>query len=192
MPVFVDRTTTQVQDLSRMSWFLHLAKRSATCLRQRGVAGLLTLLMACGWAFAARRTGYWLTVNAQKSESAASDLASSQGAVLTKYCVGCHNQRLRTAGLALDTLSTSSVGPNAEVWEKVVRKLRMGAMPPPGAPRPDKPAGDGLMSGLEAALDEAAARNPNPGRTDTLHRLNRAEYQNAIRDLLALAVDPGA
>jgi mono/diheme cytochrome c family protein len=149
-----------------MSWFVHR------------VAALLTLLIACGWVLAA-----------QKSESASPDAAVSQGAVLNKYCVGCHNQRLRTAGLALDTLSTSDVGPSAEVWEKVVRKLRMGAMPPPGAPRPDKPAGDALVSGLEAALDEAAARNPNPGRTDTLHRLNRTEYQNAIRDLLALDVD---
>jgi hypothetical protein len=147
---------------------------------------VITLLMAGGWAFAASHPQ---TVNAQKRESGSSDLASSQAAVISKYCVGCHNQRLRTAGLALDTLSTSDVGPNAEVWEKVVRKLRMGAMPPPGAPRPDKPAGDGLVSGLEAALDEAAARNPNPGRTDTLHRLNRTEYQNAIRDLLALDVD---
>jgi mono/diheme cytochrome c family protein len=148
---------------------------------------LITLLMTGGWALAARGP---IAFNAQQSESASSDpAASSQSAIISKYCVGCHNQRLRTAGLALDALSTSSVGSSAEVWEKVVRKLRIGAMPPPGAPRPDKPAGDALVSGLEAALDEAAARNPIPGRTDTLHRLNRTEYQNAIRDLLALDVD---
>ena len=83
----------------------------------------------------------------------------------------------------------SNVGPSAEVWEKVVRKLHMGAMPPPGSPRPEKAAVDAFLASLETALDTAAARSPNPGRTETLHRLNRAEYQNAIRDLLALDID---
>ena len=112
-------------------------------------------------------------------------------AVFDKYCVGCHNQRVKTAGLALDALDPAQVGEHAEAWEKVVRKLRTGAMPPPGRPRPDKALTDGVAASLEAGLDRAAAEHPNPGRP-TLHRLNRVEYRNAIRDLLALEIDPAA
>ena len=79
----------------------------------------------------------------------------------------------------------------AETWEKVIRKLRVGAMPPQGMPRPDKATADGLASYLETSLDRAYAANPNPGRA-TMHRLNRAEYANAIRDLLALDIDATA
>ena len=109
-------------------------------------------------------------------------------AVLDKYCVTCHNQRLKTAGLALDALDLAQVGERAEVWEKVVRKIRTGAMPPAGRPRPDKSLADGAASWLEESLDRFAAEHPNPGRP-TLHRLNRVEYANAIRDLLALEID---
>jgi len=112
-------------------------------------------------------------------------------AVFDKYCVGCHNQRVKTAGLALDVLDPAQVGVHAEAWEKVVRKLRTGAMPPAGRPRPDKPVADGVAASLEAGLDRAAAEHPNPGRP-TLHRLNRIEYRNAIRDLLALEIDSAA
>ena len=108
--------------------------------------------------------------------------------VLNKYCVTCHNQRLKTAGLMLDTLDPARVSMDAEVWEKVVQKLRVRAMPPQGAPRPDDAAYRDLVSWLETELDRAAERNHNPGRP-VLHRLNRAEYANAIRDLLALDVD---
>ena len=110
-------------------------------------------------------------------------------ALLDRYCVTCHNDRLKTAGLALDTLDLKRVGEFPEVWEKVVRKLRAGVMPPAGRPRPDQPAYDGLATWLETALDRAARANPDPGRTEPFHRLNRAEYQNAIRDLLALDID---
>jgi mono/diheme cytochrome c family protein len=110
-------------------------------------------------------------------------------ALLDRYCVTCHNDRLRTADLALDTLDLDHVGESPEVWEKVVRKLRAGVMPPVGRPRPDQPSYDGLATWLEAALDRAAAASPDPGRTEPFHRLNRAEYQNAIRDLLALDID---
>ena len=110
-------------------------------------------------------------------------------ALLDRYCVTCHNDRLKTAGLALDTLDLKRVGEFPEVWEKVVRKLRAGVMPPSGRPRPDQPAYDGLATWLETALDRAARANPDPGRTEPFHRLNRAEYQNAIRDLLALDID---
>jgi len=110
-------------------------------------------------------------------------------AVLDKYCVTCHNQRLKTAGLALDTLDLASVGDHAAAWEKVVRKIRTGAMPPVGRPRPDKATADSVASWLEDGLDKAAAEHPNPGRP-TLHRLNRVEYRNAVRDLLGLDIDP--
>ena len=112
-------------------------------------------------------------------------------AVLDKYCVGCHNQRLKTAGLALDVLDLAQVSAQAEAWEKVVRKLRTGAMPPVGRPRPDKAVADGVAAWLEVGLDRAALEHPNPGRP-TLHRLNRAEYRNAIRDLLGLEIDPAS
>jgi mono/diheme cytochrome c family protein len=109
-------------------------------------------------------------------------------AALNKYCVVCHNQRAKTAGLMLDTLDPARAGDHAEIWEKVVRKLRTGAMPPAGMPRPDKPLETELVTWLEGNLDRAASEHPNPGRP-TLHRLNRAEYHNAIRDLLGLDID---
>jgi hypothetical protein len=117
--------------------------------------------------------------------------ASSNRDVLDKYCVTCHNQRLKTGGLTLDARDLSNVSADAEIWEKVVRKLSAGLMPPPGAPRPDQATVQHLISTLESQLDRAAETNPNPGRP-MLHRLNRAEYANAIRDLLALDVDPSA
>ena len=109
-------------------------------------------------------------------------------ALFQQYCVSCHNERLKTAGLMLDKIDPGQVAENAPVLEKVVRKLRSGQMPPAGRPRPDPPARDALVAALEAALDAAAAAAPNPGRVPT-HRLNRVEYVNAIRDLLALDVD---
>src|SRR6266849_7964679 len=100
-------------------------------------------------------------------------------AVLNRYCVTCHNEKLKTAGLMLDTMDVEKVPASAEVWEKVIRKLRTSAMPPAGMPRPDKAAYDSLATYLETALDRAAAAKLNPGRPG-IHRLNRAEYTNAI------------
>jgi mono/diheme cytochrome c family protein len=113
-------------------------------------------------------------------------------AVIGSYCAGCHNQRLRTGGLAFDALDMSDVGARADVWEKVFQKLRMGAMPPPGLPRPDKPTLDAFIAWLETELDLSAGREPNPGRTGSVHRLNRFEYRNAVRDLLGLDIDVDA
>src|ERR1700674_5179185 len=113
---------------------------------------------------------------------------SSQRKLLDQYCVTCHNQRVKTASLMLDTMDVDHASDGAEVWEKVIRKLRGGMMPPQGMPRPDKPTIDGFISWLETSLDRAAAAQPNPGRS-SLHRLNRSEYGNAIRDLLALNID---
>src|SRR5580765_5451133 len=108
---------------------------------------------------------------------------------LNSYCVTCHNQRAKTAGLMLDTLDVTDVAAAAATWEKAVVKLRAGLMPPAGARRPAPAVVDAFAASLEAALDRAAGAHPNPGRTEPFHRLNRAEYQNAVRDLLSLNVD---
>ena len=129
--------------------------------------------------------------SAQSRGSATAGSADPSRALLTTYCTGCHNQRLRTGGLSLDDADTTRVGPNAAVWEKVAHKLRSGQMPPFGRPRPDKATVDTFVAGLERALDEAAARTPNPGRPVT-HRLTRTEYANAVRDLLAIDIDARA
>ena len=114
---------------------------------------------------------------------------SSHRGMLDRYCVTCHNQRLVTAGLKLDEADIANPGAGAEIWEKVVRKLRTGIMPPPNMPQPSAEDRGALLSWLETSLDKAAAAKPNPGRTETLRRLNRTEYQNAIRDLLSVDVD---
>src|SRR5437773_8120663 len=107
---------------------------------------------------------------------------------LNRYCVTCHNSRLKTAGLQLDSLQAERVVDHAEQWEKVVTKLRTGEMPPPGRPRPDEATYRTVASALERDLDAAAAATPQPGRVP-VHRLNRGEYTNAIRDLLGLEID---
>jgi cytochrome c5 len=109
-------------------------------------------------------------------------------AVVQRYCQTCHNARLKTGGLALDALDIDHPDRDPQSWEKVVRKLRTGMMPPAGAPRPDRPTLDRLAASVETALDRSAAGSPNPG-APVLHRLNRAEYANAIRDLLDLPID---
>jgi hypothetical protein len=113
---------------------------------------------------------------------------STQRSLLDQYCVGCHNERTKTAGLMLDKMDITHVGEKAEIWEKVVRKLRAGMMPPSGARRPDAPTIGTFAGWLETELDRSAAAKLNPG-APTLHRLNRTEYANVIRDLLALEID---
>ena len=121
--------------------------------------------------------------------SAQSSPAPQHKATIDEYCITCHNQRLKTGGLSLDTLDIANVQANAEMWENVVRKLRVGAMPPHGVRRPDQKTTDSLIAWLEGELDRTSTRSP--GRP-VLRRLNRAEYANAIRDLLALDVDVAA
>ena len=108
--------------------------------------------------------------------------------ILDTYCVTCHNQRLKTGGLALDQVDLGEVGTHAQVLEQVVRKLRSGQMPPEGRPRPDAGARDAFVANLETALDRAAVARPDPGRIAS-RRLNRVEYVNAIQDLLGLEID---
>ena len=109
--------------------------------------------------------------------------AADARAILDQYCVTCHSDRLETGGLTLETVDLTDARASAERLEKVIRKLRLGAMPPLGMPRPDEATYTGLAAWLETELDRAAAAHPNAGRTETLHRLNRAEYENVIRDL---------
>ena len=124
-----------------------------------------------------------------RNESAnAAVTRTPQRALLDRYCVGCHNERMLTGGLALDVTDVTDVTQAPEVWEKVVFKLRGGMMPPVGRPRPDRQVYDDFTSWLETELDRVAEGHIDPGRVPT-HRLNRAEYTNAIRDLLALDVD---
>ncbi len=108
-----------------------------------------------------------------------------------RYCVFCHNQKLKTGGVSLEGIDPAHAGSNAAVLEKVLRKIRTGEMPPPGLPRPSASEASAFTASVENALDRQAAANPNPGNP-VIHRLNRAEYSNAIRDLVALDIDAGA
>ena len=123
---------------------------------------------------------------------AAAPTTDADRALLDRYCVTCHNDRTLTAEVSLQDLDLQQVGEDAaevELWEKVVRKLRTRAMPPPGQRRPTEPEYERVATRLETALDTAAVADLNPGRRPAVHRLNRAEYTNAIRDLLALEID---
>ena len=130
----------------------------------------------------------------QTPPASSSTPASPVPAVVNQYCVGCHNSRSRAGNFTLDTIAGANPSLHPEEWEKVIRKLRVRFMPPVGLPRPDEKTYDAVVASLEAsldgsALDGSAGAHPNPGRTDTFRRLNRTEYQNAVRDLLALDVD---
>src|SRR5437870_13248341 len=106
---------------------------------------------------------------------------------MDQYCVTCRNETRKTGGLAFDVLDVDHVGKSPEVWEKVMRKVRAGLMPPSGRKRPERPALDAFAANVEKRLDVEAALHPNPGDPG-LHRLNRTEYANANHDLLALDV----
>jgi cytochrome c5 len=119
----------------------------------------------------------------QQQTSAVTNDAAPHRALLDQYCVTCHNERVKTAGLMLDRMDLQRVPENAETWEKVIRKLRGGMMPPTGRARPTGDDTFKFIAWLENTIDLSAARKPNPGRA-SIHRLNRTEYGNAIRDLL--------
>src|SRR5688572_22514013 len=122
------------------------------------------------------------------SAGQASDAVAANKATVQKYCVSCHNEKVKSGGLTLSTMDLARVTEHPEVWEHVIRKVRTGAMPPVGRPRPDKAVASTLVTYLETELDRAAFAQPNPGRL-ALARLNRAEYRNAIRDVLGLEID---
>jgi mono/diheme cytochrome c family protein len=113
---------------------------------------------------------------------------SSEAALVKQYCVTCHNARAQSGGLSLEGLDPATAASHAEVWEKVIMKLRGGMMPPVGLPRPDEATLQGFAASLEGRIDRQALTSPDPGHKP-IHRLNRTEYGNAVRDLLALEVD---
>ncbi len=117
-------------------------------------------------------------------------ILAQQPGLVAKYCVGCHNQKLKTAGLVLEGLDADNPGRGAGIWERVLRQVSAGQMPPAGLPRPDAATVAEFCKRLEAALDRAAASTPNPG-APMPHRLNRTEYSNAVRDLLGVDTKPG-
>jgi hypothetical protein len=123
-----------------------------------------------------------------KASPAPSGSAAVERALLDRYCVTCHNDKVKTANFSLQNRDLGTAADHPEIWEQVIRKLRAGMMPPPGMPRPPLAQYEQLRDWLEAEIDRKAAAHPNPGSV-VLHRLNRTEYSNAIRDLLDLQVD---
>ena len=124
----------------------------------------------------------------QPAGAAAGQTDTPSRALLDRYCVACHNERLKTGGVMFDQVDISRVAEHRELLEKVVRKLRSGQMPPQGRPRPEQSAVTAFVTALEAELDNVGAAAPNPGRVAS-HRMNRTQYVNAVRDLLALELD---
>jgi mono/diheme cytochrome c family protein len=157
----------------------------------RRVTWILALLVG-GWIVAAVSS---VEIRAGQTPRAASNAGPAKAghdatqALVDQYCITCHNQRLRTAGLALDTLDPAHPGATPEVWERVIGKLRAQSMPPPGRPRPDAATYRAIATALEREIDQAWAAHPKPGRIGAVHRLNRTEYTNVIRDLFALDLD---
>ena len=129
------------------------------------------------------------SLQAQTERPMAANSATPAGQLVRTYCVSCHNQKLKTGNLALDAADAEQVINSAETWEKVIVQLRSRSMPPPRSRRPDAATYDAVAGWLESELDRAAAASPNPGRPSALHRLNRTEYANAIRDLLGIEID---
>ena len=154
-----------------------------------GVLGLATLL---GQGPQNSGTATSASMRAVQATTALSAETAPLRATVDQYCVTCHNSRAPTSatasGVVLDRADLGHVADAPELWERVVRKLRTGVMPPAGLPRPDRASQDALVGFIETRLDRAAVEHPNPGRP-AAHRLNRAEYANAIRDLFALDVD---
>jgi hypothetical protein len=145
--------------------------------------GMAGLLGAASFAF---------TVKAQQPSHGPLATAAPHVSLVDDYCLSCHDEDHKKGGLELESVAADDVPRHPDVWEKVVRKLRARQMPPVGKERPDEATYDSVISSLEGSLDRAATAHPNPGRTATLRRLTRTEYQNAIRDLLALDVDVSA
>jgi hypothetical protein len=125
----------------------------------------------------------------QAAPRRAAESAAVAKPMIDRYCITCHNERVKTANLVLDRIAVAAPDANPAVWEKVVHKLRTGMMPPPNMPQPSSDERRALLMWLETSLDAAWARKPDPGRTETLRRLNRTEYRNAVRDLLSLEID---
>ena len=157
---------------------------------------MIRRVFICTWILCAALIAARVGLSAQATSAPASQVSNPESRIpdpgskstIDQYCVTCHSARLKSGDLVLENADVAHVANNVDLWEKVVRKLRAGVMPPQGARRPDDATMHALIASLETSLDQAAEARPNPGRP-LLHRLNRAEYKNAIRDLLALDVD---
>src|SRR5437899_5612790 len=156
--------------------------------RSRALVALLGVCVVVSAPRVRARADTWAAPSVAVQTAAPATPSIPTGDILNKYCVTCHNSRLKTAGLQIDGLDVQHVAGNAQQWEKIVTKFRTGEMPPPGRPRPDAAIYEALAAALEKELDGAAAATPYPGRVP-VHRLNRSEYTNAIRDLLGLEID---
>ena len=158
-----------------------LSTSKSRALNRAGLGSLFVLFGGCAC----------LPVSGQQPSGnvTANSAGTPQQQLVKRYCVGCHNQKLKSGGLSLESVDITRVGEHPDVWEKVVTKLRVGLMPPARMPRPDEKTYEEFRHWLEAQLDSAEALHPDPGRTEIFHRLNRSEYQNAIRDLLSLDVN---
>lgn len=169
-------------------------------MKSRRFAAWFGVALACGWVVAVfgaqsptssapRATApVQPAAPAQPARTAVSPAAAvDHQATVRRYCVTCHNQRMKTAGLMLDTIDAEHPAANPDQWERVVMKLRAGAMPPTGSPRPDAKVFSEMIGWLEGELDRAWMAAPNPGRIGAVHRLNRTQYNNVVRDLFALA-----
>jgi mono/diheme cytochrome c family protein len=154
----------------------------------RGRSAVFALVLG-GWIAAGWSSVQTTAPPVQAAPVPVSSTPPAMQGVLDKYCVACHSQRLRTAGLALEDLDVANPAARADVWERVIARLRARSMPPAGMPRPDPATYQAIATSLEAAIDRAWAASPNPGRISAVHRLNRVEYNNAIRDLFALDID---
>jgi mono/diheme cytochrome c family protein len=151
---------------------------------RRARVALATFVVCAGVAAA------WVRVESTAPGALQPHAAAASRTLLDTYCVSCHNQRLKTGGLALDAVDVMTPHSNPEVWERVITRLRAGSMPPGGRPRPDASAVRSVVEWLEADIDRAWAARPTPGRVNAVHRLNRTQYSHAVRDLFAL--DPQA
>ena len=154
--------------------------------------GRVSIAICVAGLLAAGSVGFRLDAQQQASRTRSSSISPSKddrAFLVEEYCVSCHDEDKKKGNLALDKIAAHDVALHADVWEKVVRKLRTRQMPPIGKERPDDATYDAVIASLERSLDVAAKANPNPGRTATIRRLTRTEYQNAIHDLLALEVD---
>src|SRR5262249_30144918 len=142
-------------------------------------------LISLGVVITAALGGGFKASPAPPAQAAAGD---AQSATIKEYCAGCHNDKAKTAGVSFDGITTASIAEHPDLFEKAVRKLRGRVMPPPGARQPDGKSVDALVGWLETSLDRAEGKSHIPDEV-VLHRLNRKEYANAVRDLLSVDVD---
>jgi mono/diheme cytochrome c family protein len=148
----------------------------------------VALVFAATGALVTAQAAQILSASRQAQPTSQDDQDVRLRPMLDSYCVSCHNTRAKTGGLALDAVDTTALAANSEVWEKVIARLRAGTMPPAGRPRPDDAAAEAAADWIESEIDRAWRANPRPGRSGAVHRLNRTQYSNAIRDLFA--IDP--